>query len=52
MLNHQWPLAPHAAGAELGGPMPLRYATTAFFLLLWAGYIGCSALNAYGVPIF
>jgi len=38
-------------GAELGGPMGLRYVTAAFFLLLWACYIGFSALNAYGVPV-
>jgi len=35
-------------GAELGGPTHLRYATAAFFLLLWAVYIGASASNAYG----
>jgi len=38
-------------GAELGGPTSWRYATAAFFTLLWFFYIALSAANAYNVEL-
>ena len=35
-------------GGELGGPTGSKYATAAFFVLLWMTYVVVSALQTYG----
>ncbi len=34
---------------ELGGPIIQKWATTAFFTLLWLSYLGLSAMKAYHI---
>lgn len=36
-------------GGELGGPVGIKYVSTAVLILLWVTYIVASTLEAYGV---
>lgn len=48
MSNHTVINVDCILGGELGGPVPLKIASSSYLFLLWIMYVTLSSLEAYG----